>query len=120
MVQKISSAPFGALLIETCCRANDQPMSGPNWGHSQMHEHLVSHLVTKINMSIFAHAIVHGSKERTLCSTAVTSHSVAVCENVFVANASYHLMPEIAGNPLRAIVPEDNLPVAIHQTDTSP
>ena len=72
-------------------------------------------LVAKEHQCVAGLALVHDPSERTGGAAKNAVLLVTLSEDILAAGAANDVMTTIAGDPLRAIVPEPDLPVAPDQ-----
>ena len=64
-------------------------------------------------------SFAQGGGQRTTVPAQFAALLVAVLENVFDAGMPKDFMPKISRNPFRAVIPEDDPPLAVHDVEAA-
>src|SRR5580698_1431011 len=80
-----------------------------------MDRDLMAQLVSKINAGFPGPPFVHGFGEGTSGAAQAAAFFVAIHQNVLATKVSKHLVTQIAGDSLSAVIPKHDSAVVIHQ-----
>src|SRR3989454_9406863 len=85
-----------------------------------MHRRPMSRLVMKEAVGLHGSRTVQGRSKRTTLWAQLAFHVIAVQLNVVCARTAHYLMPQVAGDPLGAVIPKHDLVFEVNRAHADP
>src|SRR5579864_5438091 len=105
--------------IKTFHKTNDRVMRIPDGRNQHSYVHGMALFMAQLHLRILRLALLQSMANGTGSVASNTTLVVTVNQDVVAATAADDLMPFMASNPFRALVPEKDFPGSIHHTNAS-
>jgi hypothetical protein len=103
--------------VETFGAADEVACRVAHGDDSQAHRDDVAIFVAKGDMPFRGLAVAQHRFEGLRCRRKLGAGAIGIAEKILAASMAYHVLPEVAGNTLRAAIPEQDFAVATDKLD---